>query len=53
MSTEEEILLLTRENNMMLKKICSYIDANSTDAVKLNNTIREFVINVVANSMNR
>lgn len=43
----EEILKLTKENNLMLKQIIAYINlhGNHTDDFK------EFVINVIANKV--
>lgn len=43
--TEEEHKLLV-ENNIMLKQIISYISSNTN-----NNDFKEFVMNVIANSI--
>ena len=42
----EEILKLLRENNIMLKQICSYLAQNGGE-----NPTKEFMINLVANLM--
>ena len=40
----EELLRLTRENNMMLKQLLTYIASKEN-----NSSIRDFVINYIAN----
>jgi hypothetical protein len=44
MPREEEILMLLRENNQMLKQICAYLSTNGRD-----NPARDFFINLTAN----
>lgn len=44
MQREEEILMLLRENNQMLKQICSFLSQSDSPA-------RDFLINFVANLM--
>lgn len=46
MQKEDEILILLRENNQMLKQICTFLSANGRD-----NPARDFFINLTANLM--
>lgn len=51
MSELQELLQLTRENNEMLKRICRHIDATRSANTQLNEDIKNFIINVIANGM--
>ena len=44
MQKEDEMLILLRENNQMLKQICAYLSTNGRD-----NPARDFFINLTAN----
>lgn len=45
----EELLRLTRENNEMLKRICTWLDKTESAEWQTNNDMKEFVMNCVAN----
>lgn len=45
----EELIRLTRENNVMLKRICAWLDKTESAEWQTNNDMREFVMNCVAN----
>ena len=44
----EELLRLTRENNVMLKRICAYIDKVDSDNYRMNEDMKQFAMNVAA-----
>ena len=44
----EELLRLTRENNVMLKRICAYIDKVDSDNYRINEDMKQFAMNVAA-----
>lgn len=46
---EQEILTLLRENNEMLKRICTYIDKVDSDNYRMNEDMKQFAINMSAN----
>ena len=45
----EELLRLTRENNVMLKRICLWLDKIESPQYRESEDIREFAQNVLAN----
>lgn len=45
----EELLRLTRENNVMLKRICLWLDKIESPQYRENEDVREFAMNCVAN----
>lgn len=47
----DELLKLTRENNIMLKQIIQYINLKESSQYKNNDTMQEFIVNVVANGI--
>lgn len=44
----EELLRLTRENNEMLKRVCTYIDKVDSDNYRMNEDMKQFAMNVAA-----
>lgn len=45
----EELLRLTRENNVMLKRLCAWLDKIESPQYRESEDIREFAQNVLAN----
>lgn len=45
----EELLRLTKENNVMLKRICMWLDKVESPQHREHEDMREFLQNVVAN----
>lgn len=45
----EELLRLTRENNVMLQRICMWLDKIESPQYREHEDIREFAQNVLAN----
>lgn len=45
----EELLRLTRENNVMLQRICAWLDKIESPQYRESEDIREFAQNVLAN----
>ena len=44
----EELLRLTRENNVMLQRICAYVDKVDSEDYRLNEDMKAFFSNVAA-----
>lgn len=44
----DELLRLTRENNVMLQRICAYIDKVDSDNYRMNEDMKQFAMNVAA-----
>lgn len=47
----EELLRLTRENNIMLKQIIAYLNIKENPNVVFQDDVKDFAINVIANLM--
>lgn len=48
---EKEILELLRENNAMLKRVCSWLDKVESNQYRDSEDMKQFVMNYVANMM--
>ena len=44
----EELLRLARENNVMLKRLCAYIDKVESDEYRMTEDMKQFAMNVAA-----
>lgn len=44
----DELLRLTRENNVMLQRICAYVDKVDSEDYRLNEDMKAFFSNVAA-----